>query len=112
MQTLDWAPFPDQKTKTTTKKQNRGAGEQNAADLMKQHVQFTVCVCFLSDSTTLELTRTDGIISSLAPSITETAPALQEAQWILLEFAVEEVRSNAQTGDGCCFQLQIIWSEM
>lgn len=112
MQTLDWAPFPDQKTKTTKKKQNRGAGEQNAADLMKQHVQFTVCVCFLSDSTTLELTRPDGIISSLAPSITETAPALQEAQWILLEFAVEEVRSNAQTGDGCCFQLQIIWSEM
>lgn len=46
MQTLDWAPFPDQKTKKNQKKQNRGAGEQNAADLMKQHVQFTVCLFF------------------------------------------------------------------
>lgn len=73
--------IPRPKNQNNNKKtQNRGAGEQNAADLMKQHVQFTVCVCFLSDSTTLELTRPDGIISSLASSITETAPALQEAQ--------------------------------
>lgn len=83
MQMLDWAPFPDQKNPQNNNKKKtkqRGAGAQNAADLLKQHVQFTVCVCFLSDSTTLELTRPDGIISSLAPSITETAPALQEAQ--------------------------------
>lgn len=89
------------KPKQQQKKQ-RGAGAQNTVDLLKQHAQFTVCVCFLSDSTTLELTWPDGIISSLALSITETTPALQEAQWILLQFAVDVIRSKAQTRVCCC----------
>lgn len=49
----------------------RGAGAQNVVDLLKQHVRFTVCVWFLSDSTTLLLTWPDGIISSLALSVTK-----------------------------------------
>lgn len=53
----------------------RGAGAQDVVDLLKQHVRLTVCVWVLSDSTKHVSTWPDGIVSMLARSIAELAPA-------------------------------------
>ena len=58
------------------KKKNRGAGAQNVADLLRQHVLFTHCVCVFPDPTKLAMTWPHGLISLLALSITQTTLAL------------------------------------